>query len=74
MTQQFNRQNAPIESQSQEPSQAPHSDDDRNLPGEPRRERGDEQSRGEADPDQDVERGPGPERQTADEPHTRTAS
>jgi hypothetical protein len=59
------------QSQSQTLSQAPpRSDNDQNLPGETRRERSDEQARGEADPDQDVERGPGPERQIPDEPYT----
>jgi hypothetical protein len=45
---------------------------DRNLPGEPRREGHpeDEESRDRGDVDADIERGPGPERQTRDETYT----
>jgi hypothetical protein len=70
MTLQFNGQDG--QRQYQEQSQiAPRSDKDRNLAAEPRREPTDEQSRGDADPDADVERGPGPERQIPNEPYTR---
>ena len=59
------------QSQNQSQSQAaPGADRDRNLPGEAPRKSADEPSRRDADLDEDVERGRGPERQIPDEPYT----
>jgi hypothetical protein len=67
VTQQLNMQNGQSQSQS---GPEPRSLQDQNLPEPARRDNVDDQSRGEADPDQDIERGPGPERQRSDEPYT----
>jgi hypothetical protein len=70
MAQQFQTQYGQSQSQTQSQT-APRSDKDQSLPGDSRRERPDEPSRRDPDDlDQDVERGPGPERQTPDEPYT----
>jgi hypothetical protein len=58
------------QSQSQSQSQAASGTDrDRHLPGQTRREPAAEPSRRDADFDEDVEYGWGPERQTPDEPY-----
>jgi hypothetical protein len=69
MTQQFQTQYGQSQSQTQSQT-GPREDRDRNLPGETRRPPAGEQSRGRADAEEDIERGPGPERQKPDEPYT----
>lgn len=76
MARQSQTQNGQSQEQSQ-PAQQEHQSQpgarsipDRNLPGEPQREREDDQSRGRAELDEDVERGRGPERQARAEPYT----
>jgi hypothetical protein len=69
MTQPFQTPSGHSQSQTQSQT-GPKDDRNRNLPGETPRRPADEHARRTPDPDEDIERGSGPERQKQDEPYT----